>query len=48
MEVTTEMYTKLFNAITDIEKELTDIVTKLKLLQLETEEIYTSNEKPDM
>ena len=40
MEVTTEMYTKLFNELTDITNELEMLKEKIKNIQLETEEIY--------
>lgn len=48
MEVSTEMYAKLFNGITDVEKELSDIVERLKELQIEVEKIYMDNKKTDM
>ena len=40
MEVTTEMYTKLFNELTNITNELERLKEKIKTVQLETEEIY--------
>ena len=40
MNVTSEMYTKLFNEITDIENEMIKLVEKLKNVQIEVEEIY--------
>ncbi len=40
MEVTTEMYTKLFNELTDIMNELEILKERIKNIQLETEEIY--------
>ena len=40
MEVTTEMYTKLFNELTNITNELERLKEKIKAVQLETEEIY--------
>ena len=44
MEVTTEMYTKLFNELTDITNELEKIKERIKNIQLETEEIYIRQE----
>ncbi len=44
MKVTSEMYTKLFNEITDIQEELLKLVERLKNIQLETEEMYINNE----
>ena len=44
MEVTTEMYTKLFNELTDITNELEKIKERIKNIQLETEEIYIGQE----
>ena len=44
MKVTSEMYTKLFNEITDIQEELLKLVEKLKNIQLKTEEMYINNE----
>ncbi len=44
MEVTTEMYTKLFNELTDITNELEKIKERIKSIQLETEEIYIRQE----
>ena len=40
MEVTTEMYTKLFNELTDIMEELEKLKERIKNIQLETEEMY--------
>ncbi|MBQ7953201.1 MAG: CooT family nickel-binding protein [Clostridia bacterium] len=40
MGVTTEMYTKLFNELTDIMNERENIKERIKNIQLETEEIY--------
>ncbi len=40
MEVTTEMYTKLFNELTDISNEVEILKERIKNIQLETEEIY--------
>ncbi len=42
MEVTTEMYTKLFNEFTDIINELERLKEKIKTVQLETEEMYVN------
>ena len=44
MEVTTEMYTKLFNELTDITNELEKIKERIKNIQLETEEMYIGQE----
>ena len=44
MKVTTEMYTKLFNEITDVQEELLKLAERLKNIQIETEEIYINNE----
>ncbi len=44
MEVTTEMYTKLFNKLTDISNELEMLKEKIKAVQLETEEVYIGQE----
>ncbi len=44
MEVTTEMYTKLFNELTDITNELERLKERIKKIQLETEEIYIRQE----
>ena len=40
MEATTEMYTKLFNELTDISNELERLKERIKNIQLEAEEIY--------
>ena len=40
MNVTTDMYTKLFNELTDIMNDLENIKERIKKVQLETEEIY--------
>ena len=40
MEVKTEMYTKLFNELTDITNELEKLKERIKNIQIETEEIY--------
>ena len=42
MEVTTEMYIKLFNELTDITNELERLKEKIKTVQLETEEMYVN------
>ena len=44
MNVTSEMYTKLFNELTDIMNELENIKERIKKVQSETEEIYINNE----
>ena len=44
MEVKTEMYTKLFNELTDITNELEKIKERIKNIQLETEEMYIGQE----
>ena len=41
---TPEMYTKLFNEITDVQEELLKLAERLKNIQIETEEIYINNE----
>lgn len=43
VNVLKEMYTKLFNEITDIQEELQKIVERLKNIQLETEDMYINN-----
>lgn len=45
MKVTTEMYTKLFNELTDILEDLERIKERIKAVQLETEEFYISREE---
>ena len=45
MEVTTEMYTKLFNELTDITEELEKLKERIKSVQLEAEEIYINQDK---
>ncbi|MDO4618685.1 MAG: hypothetical protein Q4B31_04085 [Clostridia bacterium] len=40
MEITTEMYTELFNAITDAENKLQEVMELLKEAQKKTEEMY--------
>ena len=44
MNVSTEMYTKLFNELTDIMNELENIKERIKKVQTETEEIYINND----
>ena len=44
MKVTDEMYIKLFNELTNIMEDLERIKEKIKAVQLETEELYISNE----
>ena len=44
MEVTTEMYTKLFNELTDILDQLEALKERIKKVQLETEEMYINQE----
>ncbi len=44
MNVTSDMYTKLFNELTDIMKEIENIKERIKKVQIETEEIYINNE----
>ncbi len=40
MEIKTEMYTKLFNELTDLQGELEKLIEKIKAIQLEVEEMY--------
>ena len=44
MNVTSDMYTKLFNELTDIMDELENIKERIKKVQTETEDIYINNE----
>lgn len=44
MKVSTEMYGKLFNAITDAENDLEKIVERLKQIQIEVEKLYINSE----
>ena len=44
MNITTEMYAKFFNELTDIIKDLENIKERIKKVQSETEEIYINNE----
>lgn len=39
MKVTTEMYTKLFNELTDVKKELEVLIERIKTAQTETDEM---------
>lgn len=40
MEITTEMYTRLFNELTDVQRELEKLVERIKKAQTEVEEMY--------
>ena len=40
MNVTSEMYTRLFNELTDVQRELEKLIERIKLAQIETEEMY--------
>ena len=44
MEVKSEMYTKLFNEMTEIEKELQKLIERMKSVQMEVEEMYINEE----
>lgn len=44
MKITEEMYTKLFNCITDVVKTLEEVGESLKKVQIDAEEIYISKE----
>ena len=44
MNVTSDMYTKLFNELTDVMNELENIKERIKKAQTETEEMYINNE----
>ena len=44
MNVTSDMYTKLFNELTDIMNEIEVIKERIKKVQRETEEIYINND----
>lgn len=44
MEVTTEMYAKLFNELTNVQEELQKIIERTKNIQIEVEEIYISGD----
>ena len=43
MNVTSDMYTKLFNELTDIMNELENIKERIKKVQTETEDIYINS-----
>ena len=43
MNVTSDMYTKLFNELTDIMDELENIKERIKKVQTETEDIYINS-----
>ena len=45
MKVTSEMYTKLFNELTNIQEELQKIIERAKAVQTEVEEIYINLEE---
>jgi len=40
MEIKTEMYTKLFNELTDLQGELIKLTERIKMVQLEVESMY--------
>ena len=44
MKVTDEMYIKLFNELTDIMNDLENIIERIKMVQIETEEMYINSE----
>ena len=44
MKVTTEMYTRLFNELTNVKEELEIIIERIKQVQIETEDIYINSE----
>ena len=44
MNVTTEMYTKLFNELTNVKVELEVLIERIKQIQIETEDIYINSE----
>lgn len=44
MNVTTEMYTKLFNELTNVKEELEMLIERIKQIQIETEDIYINSE----
>lgn len=44
MEVTTEMYVKLFDELTNVQEELQKIIERTKNIQIEVEEIYISGD----
>lgn len=45
MNVTSEMYTKLFNELSCIFNELEYLKKRIKRIQIETEEIYMKKEE---
>ena len=44
MKVTTEMYTRLFNELTNVKEELEILIERIKQVQIETEDIYINSE----
>lgn len=44
MEVTTEMYVKLFDELTNVQEELQRIIDRTKEIQIEVEEMYISHD----
>ena len=40
MEIKTEMYTKLFNELTDLQNELIRLTERIKTIQIEVERMY--------
>ena len=40
MKVTSEMYTKLFNELTDMQEELQKLIERMQKAQIEAEEMY--------
>ena len=44
MKITTEMYTKLFSELTNIQDELQRIIDRTKEIQIEVEEMYISQD----
>lgn len=40
MDIKTEMYTKLFNELTDLQNDLSKLVERIKNVQIEVEKIY--------
>ena len=47
MKVTSEMYTKLFNELTDIQVELQILIDRMKIAQIETEKMYIEGTKEE-
>ncbi len=43
MKVTSEMYIRLFNELTDVKEELEKLIERIKIAQIEVEEIYINN-----